>query len=392
MPAPHPPEFRRRAVELARKGGEQPVAAIAKDLGISESCLRNWMAQADADDGTNTDRLTSKERAELAELRKDKRRLEVEKEILKRAAAYFARENVLPKLVFPLVRELADDGFDVAVTCRVLNVRRQGYYEWLAGAKSARAQENELLLKHIEKIHEESRDTYGWPRVHAELTLGLGLAVNHKRVARLMREAGIQGLYRRRHRGCTVRDPVADPYPDLVERRFNVEAPDQLWLTDITEHGTDEGKLYCAAVLDAYSRRIIGWSIDDNMRTALVTDALGMAITRRRPTPANSTIMHSDHGSQFTSWAFGQRLQAAGLLGSMGSIGDCYDNSMMESFWGTMQLELLDARTWKTRAELANAIFEWIECWYNPKRRHSSIEMLSPLDYEARHTRPSQDH
>ena len=149
--------------------------------------------------------------------------------------------------------------------------------------------------------------------------------------------------------------------------------------------------MYCAAVLDAYSRRIIGWSIDDNMRTALVTDALGMAITRRRP-ENSSTIMHSDHGSQFTSWAFGQRLHAAGLLGSMGSIGDCYDNSMMESFWGTMQLELLDSRTWKTRAELASAIFEWIECWYNPKRRHSSIGMLSPIDYEAAHTSPHQDH
>jgi putative transposase len=277
------------------------------------------------------------------------------------------------------------------VTCRVLNVRRQGYYEWVSGAKSARTQENELLLKHIENIHAESRGTYGWPRVHAELTLGLGLVVNHKRVARMMREAGIQGLYRRRRRGCTVRDPAADPYPDLVDRRFTVDEPDRLWVTDITEHPTTEGKVYCAAVLDAYSRRIVGWSIDDNMRTELVTDALGMAITRRRP-ENGSTIMHSDHGSQFTSWAFGQRLLAAGLLGSMGSVGDCYDNSMMESFWGTMQLELLDSRTWETRAELANAIFEWIECWYNPKRRHSSIGMLSPLDYEAHHTAPDQDH
>lgn len=277
------------------------------------------------------------------------------------------------------------------MTCRVLKVRRQGYYEWLAGVKSARVQENELLLKHIEKIHEDSRGTYGWPRVHAELTLGLGLVVNHKRVARLMREAGIQGLYRRRRRGCTVRDPAADPYPDLVDRRFDVDEPDRLWVTDITEHSTAEGKLYCAAVLDAYSRRIVGWSIDDNMRTELVTDALGMAITRRRP-EGGSTIMHSDHGSQFTSWAFGQRLLAAGLLGSMGSVGDCYDNSMMESFWGTMQLELLDSRTWESRAELANAIFEWIECWYNPKRRHSSVAMLSPMDYERAHTQPDQDH
>jgi putative transposase len=277
------------------------------------------------------------------------------------------------------------------VTCRVLGVRRQGYYEWRSGVKSARAMENELLLKYIEKIHEESRGTYGWPRVHAELTLGLGMAVNHKRVARLMREAGIQGLYRRRRRGCTVRDPHAEPYADLVDRDFVVDGPDELWCTDITEHPTTEGKVYCAAVLDTYSRRIVGWSIDDNMRTTLVVDALGMAITRRNPEP-HSAILHSDHGSQFTSWTFGQRLRNAGLVGSMGSIGDCYDNSMMESFWGTMQLELLDSRTWRTRAELANAIFEWIECWYNPTRRHSSIKMLSPVDYEAAHTPPDQDH
>jgi len=273
----------------------------------------------------------------------------------------------------------------------VLNLRRQGYYEWRSGVRSARTLENELLLKHIEKIHEESRGTYGWPRVHAELTLGLGLAVNHKRVARLMREAGVQGLYRRRRRGCTVRDPHAEPHPDLVDRDFVVDGPDELWLTDITEHPTWEGKVYCAAVLDAYSRRIVGWSIDHHMRTALVVDALGMAITRRTP-EQHSAILHSDHGSQFTSWAFGQRLVDAGLVGSMGSIGDCYDNSMMESFWGTMQLELLDSRTWRTRAELATAIFEWIECWYNPKRRHSSIGMLSPMDYEAAHTEPDQDH
>jgi putative transposase len=277
------------------------------------------------------------------------------------------------------------------VTCRVLNVRRQGYYEWRSGLKSVRAQENELLLKQIRKIHEESRSTYGWPRVHAELTLGLGIAVNHKRVARLMREAGIQGLYRRRHRGCTVRDPQAEPYPDLVDRDFVVDCPDELWCTDITEHSTLEGKLYCAVVIDAYSRRVVGWSIDDNMRTALVVDALGMAISRRRP-EQHSAILHSDHGSQFTSWAFGKRLVEAGIVPSMGSVGDCFDNSLVESFWGTLQLELLDSRTWKSRAELANAIFEWIECWYNPKRRHSSIGMLSPVDYEAAHTSPDHDH
>jgi putative transposase len=280
------------------------------------------------------------------------------------------------------------------VACRVLNVSRSGYYDWLGRPDSLRAQENELLLKQIRDIHKESRFTYGSPRVHAELTLGLGLPVNLKRVARVMREAGIQGLYRRRRRGCTVRDPDAQACPDLVNRDFSADEPNRLWITDITEHPTGEGKVYCAAVMDVYSRLIVGWSIAEHMRTELVTDALGMAIVRRRPEKQSQdtgTIMHSDHGSQYTSWAFGQRIRAAGLLGSMGSVGDCYDNAMMESFWGTMQMELLDSRTWEDRDQLANAIFEWIECWYNTKRRHSGIQMHSPATFEALHTGSVQD-
>jgi putative transposase len=281
------------------------------------------------------------------------------------------------------------------VACRVLEVSRSGYYDWISRPASPRHHENELLLKHIKQIHADSRETYGSPRVHAEMTLGLGLLVNLKRVARLMRQAGIQGLYRRRRRGCTVRDPDAQPSSDLVNRDFTVTEPNRLWVTDITEHPTAEGKVYCAAVLDAYSRLIVGWSIAEHMRTELVTDALGMAIIRRQPDKRpgdNRTILHSDHGCQYTSWAFGQRLRATGLLASMGTIGDCYDNAMMESFWGTMQLELLDTKAWQTRDELANAIFEWIECWYNPKRRHSSIGMHSPVTFETLHTRSDQDH
>ena len=275
------------------------------------------------------------------------------------------------------------------MACRVLRVSRSGYYEWRDRPISDRARENELLVKYIEQIHADSRGTYGSPRVHAELTLGLGLAVNRKRVARLMREAGIQGLYRRKRSWTTVRDPAAEPAPDLVNRHFTVDGPDRLWITDITEHPTEEGKVYCAAVMDAYSRLIIGWSIDSHMRTELVTDALGMAIMRRKP--ENNTILHSDHGSQYTSWAFGQRLRSAGLLASMGTVGDCYDNAMMESFWGTLQLEVFDTRNWETRDELANAIFEWIECWYNPKRRHSGIQMHSPATFEALHSGSVQD-
>jgi putative transposase len=270
------------------------------------------------------------------------------------------------------------------VACRVLKVSRSGYYGWVGRPASAREAENTLLLKHIEQVHADSRGTYGWPRVHAELTLGLGLAVNHKRVARLMREAGLQGLYRRRHRHG---QPTEATAADLVNRQFTVSGSDRLWLTDISEHPTTEGKLYVAAVMDAWSRRIIGWSIAEHMRTELVIDALGMATLRRRP-PDKTTILHSDHGTQYTSWAFGQRLRGAGLLPSMGTIGDCYDNSMMESFWGTLQLEVLDTKPWETRTDLANAIFEWIECWYNPQRRHSSIGMLSPVQYEATHLPP----
>jgi putative transposase len=232
----------------------------------------------------------------------------------------------------------------------------------------------------IAAIHEESRGTYGWPRIHAELVLGLGETVNRKRVARLMREAGLQGVHRRKGRKNLVNTATEE---DLVHRQFAVAELDRLWLTDITEHPTAEGKVYCAAVMDACSRRIIGWSIDVSQKSELVIDAIGMAILRRRP-EASKTILHSDHGTQYTSWAFGKRLRDAGLLGSMGTVGDCYDNSMMESFWGTMQIELLDRRSWKSRKELANAIFEWIECWYNPERRHSSLAMLSPADYETR--------
>ena len=225
-----------------------------------------------------------------------------------------------------------------------------------------------------------SRGSYGAPRVHAELRLGQGVRCGRKRVARLMRSAGLHGIYRRRGRHAR---PAPAVHDDLVRRRFVADASDRLWLTDITEHPTREGKVYCAAVLDVYSRRIVGWSIADHLRTELVVDALEMARWRRQPT-RGETVVHSDRGSQYTSWAFGHRLRTAGLLGSMGRVASAVDNSMMESFFGTLQLELLDRRSWTTRAELASAIFEWIEGCYNPRRRHTSIGDLSPVEYERR--------
>jgi len=285
-------------------------------------------------------------------------------------------------MIFRLVQELAASGVRVAVACRVLRVSSSGYYGWCGRPPSLRAREDEALAAQIREIHACSRGTYGAPRVHAELRLGRGVRCSRKRVARLMRSASLCGIYRRRRRWA---GPAAPAHEDLVRRCFVADAPDRLWLTDITEHPTREGKVYLAAVLDVYARRIVGWSIADHLRSELVVDALEMARWRRRPVPGQ-TVLHSDRGAQYTSWAFGRRLREAGLLGSMGRVGSAYDNAMMESFFSTLQRELLDRRRWQSRKELAQAIFEWIEAWYNPHRRHTSIDNLSPVAYERLYT------
>ena len=286
-------------------------------------------------------------------------------------------------MTYAFIAERCSD-LPVATVCRVMKASPSGFYAWLANPVSDRDLADAYLTNAIVDIHRMSRRSYGSPRVHAELRLGEGIRCSRKRVERLMRQARLQGIYRRHRRGCTRRDPAAKPADDLVNRAFDPTEPDRLWVMDVTEHPTENGKAYLAVVLDAFSRRVVGWSIADHIRTELVVDALQMAIWRRRP-PVGQTIAHSDHGSNYTSWAFGRRLRGAGLLGSMGSIGDCFDNSVAESFFGTLQLELLDEYHWQSRQHLAQAIFEWIEAWYNPRRRHSYCQMLSPVDYEAAH-------
>ncbi len=270
--------------------------------------------------------------------------------------------------------------------CRVLEVSPSGFYEWRHRRHhpSDRTRSDAALVEKIRESHRASRRSYGSPRVWADLRLGEGICCSRKRVERLMRLHGIVGIHKRRT-GCTRRDPDAEPSEDLVQRHFAADGPDRLWVSDVTEHRTAEGKVYLAVVLDAWSRRVVGWSIADHIRAELVVDALQMAVWRRRP-PAERTICHSDHGSQYTSWAFGRRLRAAGVLGSMGSIGDAYDNAMAESFFSTLQRELLDEHRWTTRRQLALAVFEWIEAWYNPARRHSSLGDLSPIEFETRST------
>ncbi|KQR96987.1 transposase [Microbacterium sp. Leaf347] len=270
---------------------------------------------------------------------------------------------------------------DAALACRVLRVSRSGFYAWKSRLPSERARVDEELTVTIIRIHRESRTSYGARRVHAELRLGLQIRCGKKRVARLMRRAGIAGISHRRKRGKN--RPLPAPHEDLVKRQFVADRPDKLWVTDITEHPTRTGKVYCAAVVDVFSRRVVGWAIADHIRAELVVDALDMARWRRKPEPG--TVVHSDRGSQYTSWVFGHRLRQAGLLGSMGRVASSVDNGLMESFWSTMQRELFDQQAWQSRDELGQAIFEWIEAWYNPKRRHSGIGDVSPLEFENTH-------
>ncbi|MFI7075414.1 IS3 family transposase [Micromonospora sediminicola] len=234
------------------------------------------------------------------------------------------------------------------------------YYEWLTRPMSARAVRHAWLTGLITEIHQQSRANYGARRVHAELRLGRGIVVGHGAVEMLMRRAGLVGAMGGPKWRRAKREDVA---LDLVNRQFTRNGPNQLWVTDITEHHTREGKLYCAVVLDTYSRRVVGWSIDASSTAALVTNALGMAIDSRRP--AAGTVIHSDQGVQFASWAFTKRARDSGLMPSVGSVGDCYDNSMIEAFWSRMQVELLNRRRWRTRIELANAIFDYLEIWHN---------------------------
>jgi transposase InsO family protein len=274
----------------------------------------------------------------------------------------------------------------VALSCRVLGVSRAGFYAWRARPPSARARADAELTAVIHRLHAESRGVYGSPRVHAELRAA-GRRHGRKRVARLMRAAGLQGCHRRRRRPrTTVADPAAAPAPNRVHRDFNPPAPNRVWLADITYVPTEEGWLYLAAVLDAFSRKVVGWAMADHLRTELVLDALDLALATRRP--AAGLVHHSDRGCQYTALAFGRRLAESGLVPSMSRTGNCWDNAVAESFFATLKRELVDRpdrAPWPTRAAARQALFDYIEVFYNRRRRHSTLRFLSPAAYEAVH-------
>ena len=268
----------------------------------------------------------------------------------------------------------------VMAMCQVLEVSRSGFHAWRIREPSERSKADAVLLDRMRAIHEGSRGTYGAPRVHAEL-IDEGVRVGKKRVARLMRAAGLKGVSRRRFCVTTVRDPLGRPAPDLVDRDFHPEGPDRLWVADITYIPTWAGFLYLAVVLDAWSRRIVGWAMEIHLRTELVLNALDMALFNRRP---SGVIHHSDQGCQYTSIAFGKRCRQAGVRPSMGSVGDCFDNAMCESFFATLECELLNQTRFHTQAEARIAVFDFIEGFYNPRRRHSALDYQSPKNYEER--------
>jgi putative transposase len=276
--------------------------------------------------------------------------------------------------------------FPIATMARVLGVSEAGYHAWRKRPLSKRQEADTKLLQRVRTIHVNSRETYGVPRVHAELRAG-GEKHGRKRIARLMRAAGLVGASRRRSGITTTRrDREARPAPDLVDRKFAAPGPNRLWVADITFVPTASGFLYLAVVLDAWSRKIVGWAMANHIRAELVVDALEMAIGQRRP---GDVIHHSDQGSQYTSLAFGNRCREAGVRPSMGSVGDAYDNAMCESFFATLECELLERRRFASQAEAKMACFSFIEGWYNPVRLHSALGYQSPMAYEAAITEPT---
>jgi putative transposase len=274
--------------------------------------------------------------------------------------------------------------YPVAVMCRVFGVNRTGFHNWERRAPSDRALEDAWLTEKIKRIHDASRGVYGAPRIHAELRMEHGIRVGRRRVARLMKAAGIAGVRPRKRWQTTIRIAGIAPATDLVERRFRPSSPNVLWVADITYLRTGEGWLYLAAVQDAYSRQVVGWSMAGHVRASLVVDALEMALARRRPGPG--LIHHSDQGSQYVSLAFGRAARQAGIAVSMGSRGDAYDNAVAETFFATLKKELVNRRIWPSRLELQSAVFEYIEAFYNRRRRHSTLGMVSPAEYEQTQT------
>ncbi|MGY1823032.1 IS3 family transposase [Geodermatophilus sp. SYSU D00079] len=379
MPKKFPPEFKRDVVRVARRG-DLSQAEVAADFDLSVESVRRWVRQADIDDGV-IDGQTSAEQNELVQLRRQMRRLEMENEILRRAAAYFAAGQS-PKMSYPLVRDLAAEGIPVRLTCGVLGHSTQAYYAWLSAPVSRRDLEDAYVTNALIDAHGDDPE-FGYRFLADELGRAGHLA-GERRIWRLCSQQKLWSTTVRKGRRGAGKTPGPAVHDDHVQRNFTAQRPDQVWVTDITEHPTAEGKLYCCAIKDLFSNRIVGYAIDERMTAQLAVTALRTAVARRQP--GGVVVVHSDRGSQFRARSFRAVLTAAGLQGSMGRVASAGDNAAMESWHALLQKNVLDRRRWRTRDELHQAIVFWTEHTYNRRRRQRALGKLTPVEFELAFT------
>ncbi|QIV79732.1 IS3 family transposase [Mycolicibacterium frederiksbergense] len=382
MPRPYPREFRDDVVRVARNRDDGvTIEQIANDFGVHPMTLHKWMRQADIDEGAKPGKSTG-ESGELREARRRIKLLEQENEVLRRATAYLSQAN-LPKRLYPLVSELAADGIPVAVTCRVLKLARQPYYRWRANPITDAEVIEAYRANALFDAHNDDPE-FGY-RYLVEEAREAGESMAERTAWRICSQNQLWSVFgKKRGKNGKVGPPVHD---DLVERDFTASGPNQLWLGDITEHRTDEGKLYLCAIKDVFSNRIVGYSIDSRMKSRLATTALSSAVARRGEVAG--CILHSDRGSQFRSRRFVHALSRYEMVGSMGRVGAAGDNAAMESFFALLQKNVLDRRRWSTREELRIAIVTWIERTYHRRRRQAGLGRLTPIEFEAIMTTPA---
>ncbi|WP_433858062.1 IS3 family transposase [Streptomyces kronopolitis] len=381
MPKPYPEEFRQDVVRVARnRGPGVTVEQVATDFGVHPMTLWKWMRRADIDDGIKPG-VASQDSAELREARRRIKLLEQENEVLRRAAAYLSQAH-LPKRIYPLVKELAADGTPVAVTCRVLKLARQPYYRWLDKPVTVTVLEESYRANALFDAHRDDPE-FGY-RFLADEARGVGARMAGRTAWRICRDNRWWSVFgKKRGRVKKAGPPVHD---DLVRRDFTADGPNRLWLADITEHATGEGKLYFCAIKDVFSNRIVGYSIDARMKSRLAVTALDNAVARREQ--VDGCILHSDRGSQFRSRKFVRALDRHRMAGSIGKVGAAGDNAAMESFFSLLQKNVLDRRTWTTREELRIAIVTWIERTYHRRRRQAALGRLTPIEFETVMTTP----
>ncbi|NNN37650.1 IS3 family transposase [Streptomyces sp. S3(2020)] len=383
MPAPrkYPDELRERAIREVRTTG-RPVAHVAKDLGIHKEALRQWVRQAEADHGERDDRLTTAERDELRQLRKENAELKRANEILKAASVFFCPgDRPSPDEAEQVIDHLRQMDLGVDPVCRVLQLSPSTYFARKKRPKSAHRLRDEQLRPVIEEIHAQSGGTYGARRITRALRRR-GVDVARCTVERLMAELDLESVIRGQRRRTTVPEPSAPRPPDLVDRDFTASQPDQLWVADMTYVRTWSGWAYVAFVLDVFSRMIVGWQIANHMRTELPLDALEMALWRRHVKKDSGLVHHSDRGSQYVSIRYTDRLADIGASASVGSVADSYDNAMAEALNGTFKAELIEMQgPWKDVDQVERAIFQWVT-WYNEERLHSALDYLPPAEYE----------